>query len=292
MGKTHKTNINRIKCDYLYLGLPTQRYRDPIREPEDRTKNLKHKKLITKLIDEAEQKWQKIYDSFDELSNLKDTIIRECWEEKLIDAADDCDIPLSRYRQMWENYRDRELTTQLHQPWWKIPLMRIELRVERLNRLLTQMDLFPILENIGRLSILIAVITFFVEIPQRRENLEREKAEEHYQAWEIIRDSKTDKASSGRIIALEQLNRDGETLARLEAPGATLSRINLRNADLTDANLTEAILNGANLSGANLHKTNLTGADLRNVDLRNANLEKAILKNAVYDNNTNMTLIS
>ena len=287
---THKTNIDQIKCDYLYLGLPTQRHQDPVRKPEQEQEKLKHEDLI-ELINDAEHRWQQIYSNFEELSNLKDTVIRERWEEKLIGTAKECGIPLARYRHMWQDYRDRQLTNQLYQSWWKIPLMRVELRVERLNRLLTQMDLFPILENMGRLSILIAVITFFVEIPQRRENSRRQKAETHYRAWEMIRESKDkdDRASSGRIIALQQLNKDGKTLANLEAPKATLSGIILSKANLTGANLTRAILNGAKLGGAKLDKTNLSGANLKNADLRNTNLYKAILTEQADLSGTNLS---
>ena len=273
---TSETNIDRIKCEYLYLGQPTRCHRVPARKPENEQETLSQKDLI-ELINDAEEKWQKIYSNFDELINLKDTVIRERWEERLIESAKECGIPLARYRHMWEYYCDREFTKQLHQDWWKIPLMRIELRVERLNRLLTQMDLFPILENMGRLSILIAVVTFFVEIPQRRENSEREKIEAHYRAWEMIRESKEEGASNGRIIALELLNKDGKTLANLQAPGATLFKINLSNANLTSANLKGANLNKANLSNAILDETNLSDAVLKNADLRNTNLHKAIL---------------
>ncbi|WP_235006921.1 pentapeptide repeat-containing protein, partial [Calothrix rhizosoleniae] len=273
-------NLEKDNSVYIYLYLAKKKQ---LQEKQLREK-IQNQEDVKKLIDKAEQRWREIHGYFDELSDLKNTVLREHWENEFIKAAKQCKIPLPIYRQLFEDYCNRELLAQSHKDSWNVNLQRAEIRVEWLNRLLTQMDLFPILDHLGRLSILVAVIFFILDIPERTEISEREKAEAHYQAWEAIRDSKDDRASSGRRIALERLNKDGQPLAGLEAPKAILSGINLNDADLTDANFQEANLSNAKLNSADLSKADFSGANLLGADLRNAKtVETAKFTKAIYD---------
>jgi hypothetical protein len=107
----------------------------------------------------------------------------------------------------------------------------------------------------------------------------------NYQAWTVVNSAQGKGGSGGRIDALQDLNRNGVSLAgvRLDGawlegirlPGATLSRASLR-----EANLRGAVLPGANLEGADLTNVNLTGADLQGVFLKGADLTGAQLGTA------------
>ena len=264
---------------YLYLAKKEQLQEE---QPKVRIQNQED---IEKLIDEAERRWNKIYDSFDGLSHLKSTVLRERWEDEFINAAKKCGIPLPTYHQLFESYCDQKLLSQSQKDSWSVNFQRAEIRVERLNRLLNQMDLFPILDHLGRLSIVAAVIFFIADMPERSETSQREQAEAHYRAWEMIRDSKTDQASSGRRIALERLKKDKKSLAGLQAPEAMLSEIDLNGADLTKANFQKANLSKAKLNGANLSKADLSGANLIGADLRNSIFKTANFNGAIYDPN-------
>ncbi|MBU7581395.1 MAG: pentapeptide repeat-containing protein [Nostoc sp. TH1S01] len=118
------------------------------------------------------------------------------------------------------------------------------------------------------LSILAAVILYFRETPSR-------KKQEHYEAWRVINSAYGQRASGGRLQALQDLNNDGISLAGLTAEKAYLAGINLKGADLRDANL-----EGTNLKNACLQEIDLRNANLQQADLRYANLEGANLRNA------------
>ncbi|AFY44295.1 pentapeptide repeat-containing protein [Nostoc sp. PCC 7107] len=118
------------------------------------------------------------------------------------------------------------------------------------------------------LSILAVVILYFRETPSR-------KKQAHYEAWRVINSAYGQRASGGRLQALQDLNNDGVSLAGLTADKAYLAGINLKGADLRDANL-----EGTNLKNACLQEIDLRNANLQQADLRYANLEGANLRNA------------
>ena len=76
--------------------------------------------------------------------------------------------------------------------------------------------------------------------------------------------------SGGRVDALQDLVRNGVTLAGVRLDGAWLEGVRLKGANLTLASLRNTILRGASLRGANLQGADLTGADLTGADLRGA----------------------
>ena len=99
----------------------------------------------------------------------------------------------------------------------------------------------------------------------------------NYQAWSVVNTAQGKGGSGGRIDALQDLNRNGVSLAGVRLDGAWLVGIALPGASLDHASLREAILTGANLQGANLEAADLSGSDLRGADLRGAFLKGATL---------------
>ena len=124
-----------------------------------------------------------------------------------------------------------------------------------------------LLQNVEVTAIVAALIVYLKEVPER-------KAQRHYEAWQVIDSAATAKVATSyaRKQALEDLNRDGVSLRKINIAGADLEGINLQQADLCDANL-----NGANLGGATLLIANLRGATLIGANLNNSILEHAKL---------------
>ena len=124
-----------------------------------------------------------------------------------------------------------------------------------------------LLQNVEVMAIVAALIVYLKEVPER-------KAQRHYEAWQVIDSAATAKVATSyaRKQALEDLNRDGVSLRKINIAGADLEGINLQQADLCDANL-----NGANLEGATLLIANLRGATLIGANLNNSILEHAKL---------------
>jgi predicted ribosomally synthesized peptide with nif11-like leader len=123
-------------------------------------------------------------------------------------------------------------------------------------------------------SILVAVFLYLKEAPERKKRAQ-------YEAWRVINSAHGKGGSGGRIQALEDLNKDGVSLAGLTVHKAYLAKINLKNAELAEANLFKANLSNAVLQGAKLYKANLEEAILDEANLRGAYLYKANLQKAI-----------
>ncbi len=142
-----------------------------------------------------------------------------------------------------------------------------------------------ILEYAGRFTILVVVVAWVAEGPQRELERENRIKEKHYRAWELIYTAAGNSGDGGRIAALQDLNEDGVSLAGAPLAGAylvglNLPEANLRGADLTAAVLYRARLSGAYLSGGQLNWADMRGADLTGADLRGADFTGARLHGA------------
>lgn len=117
-------------------------------------------------------------------------------------------------------------------------------------------------------SILVAVLLFFLEAPERDKQA-------HYEAWKTIDSAHGLRNSYARVQALQDLNSDRVALRGFTAPEADLSGIDLSGADLSHAYLSGADLSNANLSNADLSHANLVEAKLNNANLTNSLLTGA-----------------
>src|SRR4028118_261563 len=132
-----------------------------------------------------------------------------------------------------------------------------------------------ILQSVDALSMVVALILFIKEAPDRRKQF-------HYQAWSIVDAAHGVKVSYARILALQDLNEDGVSLRGLDAIGAELVAINLPSANLSETKLSETDLSNANLSHANLNNANLSQAKLSGANLSHANLSFARLSQVKF----------
>ncbi len=166
---------------------------------------------------------------------------------------------------------------------WAVPFLAIEWIWEWVAYLLSRWSFLEVLEYLGSFSVLIAVIFYYHEAPDRLK-------QKHYQAWQVINTAQGKGGSGGRLEALQELNEDKVSLVGVDASGAFLQGINLNHSRLTranfsDADIREGSFEQAELDWASLHSANLRGstlarASLENADLRDADLVGANLRNA------------
>lgn len=119
-----------------------------------------------------------------------------------------------------------------------------------------------------------------------RQHAEREAAEvarkaANYQAWQVVNTAQGKGGSGGRIDALQDLVRNGVSLAGVQLDGSWLEGVRLPLADLRRASLRNANLRGADLRGANLERADLSGADFTGANLRDALLREALVHDVV-----------
>lgn len=130
-----------------------------------------------------------------------------------------------------------------------------------------------ILRNLEGISIFTAAVLYFLESGDRKQR-------KHYEAWQVIDAAKGVETSYARIQALQDLNKDGVSLARVNFSETDLRSITLIFTNLSDANLSRANLRGANLRGANFNSANLSRANFRGANFSRANFSRANLRGA------------
>jgi hypothetical protein len=153
------------------------------------------------------------------------------------------------------------------------PLHLVEWAFDWMAYYLSRWAFLEVLEYLSVFSVLVAVLFYFSEAPDRQK-------QKHYQAWQVINTAQGKGGSGGRIEALRELNADREPLAGVDLSGAFLQGVDLPRADLLRANFEAADLRNSVLTGANLEYATLQSANFRGANLTNADLERADLKDA------------
>jgi uncharacterized protein YjbI with pentapeptide repeats len=167
----------------------------------------------------------------------------------------------------WSKFRERIPHRALTPFFW------LEWILEWPAHALSNWVFLEVLEYLGTFSVLVAVIFYFADAPNRTRL-------KHYQAWQVINTAQGKGGSGGRIEALQELNRDHVSLVGVDAAGAFLMGVHLEKAPLLRSNFEAADLRNSNLSQADLTYSNLKGANLRDSDLRNVDLDYANLEDA------------
>jgi hypothetical protein len=166
---------------------------------------------------------------------------------------------------------------------WAVPFVFTEWACEHLSDRLKKWAFLDVLERIGHLAVLVAVVFYIVEVPERR------KVKQYY-AWQIINSLKGSRTDGGRKYAIQDLLRDGVSLAGIELIYAILPNMDFRNGDLRqgrfegaellDANFQHAVLSGSRFGQSLLNRANFSDACLKNVEFTEARLDNADFSHA------------
>ena len=154
---------------------------------------------------------------------------------------------------------------------WLLPFHGIDWSFQWTAYFLSRWAFLEVLEYLGTLSVLVAVIFYFSEKGDRMK-------QKHYQAWQVINTAQGKGGSGGRIEALQELNADKVPLVGVDVSGAFLQgvilrRANLLRADFEGADLRNCVLDASNLEYANLRSANFRHSNLRNTRLMSADME-------------------
>jgi len=158
---------------------------------------------------------------------------------------------------------------------WALPFVALEFCWEWLAYLLSNWMFLEVLDYVGRFSILIAVIFYFYESPDRVK-------QKHYQAWQVINTAQGKGGSGGRIEALQELNRDGVSLVGVNVAGAFLQGIDMPRARLLRSDFSAADVRNSNFQRADFSDATLSSANFRQSRLRLASFIRAQLDDADF----------
>jgi len=161
---------------------------------------------------------------------------------------------------------------------WAVPFVFTEWFCEHLSDRLKKWAFLDVLERIGHLAVLVAVVFYIVEAPERR------KVNQYY-AWQIINSLTGSHTDGGRRYAIHDLLRDGVSLAGINLTDAILPDMDFRNADLRrgrfwraellDADFRRAVLSDSDFGWSLLNRANFSEAHLENVEFTEACLDNA-----------------
>jgi hypothetical protein len=122
----------------------------------------------------------------------------------------------------WQEQRARSPHAAL------VPFLAFDWLWEWIAYVLSHWSFLEVLEYLGSFSVLIAVIFYFKEAPDRVK-------QKHYQAWQVINTAQGKGGSGGRIEALHELNSDGISLVGVDLSHAFLQGVRLEGAQPTNS---------------------------------------------------------
>ena len=175
---------------------------------------------------------------------------------------------------------------------WTVPFVAMDWVWEWVAYVLSNWKFLEVLEYMGSLSVLVAVLFYFSESGDRTK-------QKHYQAWQVINTAQGKGGSGWRLEALQELNADHIPLVGVDISGAFLQRIRLegaklvrsnfsaadaRNGDFRYADFADADLSSANFRGSDFYKASFQGAQANDTDLSGADLTEANFSGANFAN--------
>ena len=250
--------------------------------------------------------WEHLLDRFSEIDSLQDLSQQEY---ELCQLAKQYEMSLESLEKIFVLYQEQTERQKLKSEISLVGplLVKLESWLDRIHHRLKMMAIFPILEQLAKLSLIVGIVLFITECTGRSNERNSQRLQTHYEAWNIIKTHKlTDRSSGGRKEALEYLSNEGIDLSGTNLINANLERIkinqtpvilkifglnhkkirllwiNLENAVLNEGDFSDSVLYFANFKKAQLWKTkfhnsalaraNFEGADLEGADLENADL--------------------
>src|ERR1700674_2843564 len=150
----------------------------------------------------------------------------------------------------WSKFRERIPHRALTPFFW------LEWILEWPAHALSNWVFLEVLEYLGTFSVLVAVIFYFADAPNRTRL-------KHYQAWQVINTAQGKGGSGGRIEAMQELNADHVPLVGVDVVGAYLQGIRLERSSLLRANFSDADVRMGDFRGADFSDANLRGANFR-----------------------------
>jgi uncharacterized protein YjbI with pentapeptide repeats len=173
-----------------------------------------------------------------------------------------------------------------------MPLAKIEARLraasEWLRRSKSVKTATSIAQLLGKLTIMVAILSFIFEAPERAK-------QRHYQAWQLINGARMSPGEAGRSIAIRVLVDDHVEMIDIDLTGGNFRGKNFQAADMPGVNFTNAKIDGANFSckaGIFVNEywfpaysfcwiTNLEGARFATESITGTYFDNANLKDAV-----------
>ncbi len=135
---------------------------------------------------------------------------------------------------------------------------------------LEKQAIFPILDKLGKLSILVAILSTAISYQADRKNTIKAR---HFQAWQVINTATGQTGSGGRELAIRDLIKDDVPMAGINIENAWLQYADLSNGDFNNSNFKNTRISGVEFMKANFTYAKFTNSVLIDIDFSDAVLE-------------------
>lgn len=156
----------------------------------------------------------------------------------------------------------KETSSSIKKGCWRWAWIGLEWLCEWASYGLSRWAFLDVLEYVGKLGILIAIVAYFYPgCSERKQAIDSAKQaaadarkSRHYVAWQTINSALGKPGNGGRNDALQDLNQDGVPMDGISLSGhvVLVGPLNLTNASMTHADFSDGTYESVNFSSANL----------------------------------------
>jgi uncharacterized protein YjbI with pentapeptide repeats len=186
----------------------------------------------------------------------------------------------------------KETSASFKEDDWTLAFVGFEWLCEWASYGLSRWAFLEVLEYVGKLGILIAIVAYFYpgcsERKQTTESAKQAAADarksRHYVAWQTINSALGKPGNGGRTDALQDLNQDGIPMDGISLSGnvVLVGPLNLTNARMTHADFSDGTYERINFSGANLDFSKWNNTLSEDCTFRSASFWAAIFNRSTF----------
>ena len=160
-----------------------------------------------------------------------------------------------------------------------------------MNKVATWLEkhwLVRILDSLAKLGIVIAVVSWGIDLSEQKKQREITKRLAVYQAHEVLALSHF-RSSTAAGMALEDLIKAEQDLFGMDLTSLTVNNVNLSNANFSEIDFGESKFKNVNLTNTNFLNAEFTSTLFSNVNMAGANLQGAYFEGADLRGANNLT---
>lgn len=171
-------------------------------------------------------------------------------------------------------------------------MLWVEWQSERLSCSLSRWAFLEVLEHLGKLSLLVAVVLWiYPGYMQRKQVTESAKAaaadarkSRQYVAWQTINSAIGKPGDAGRANALEDLSRDGVSMKGISLVGhaVLLGPLEITNAKMAHADFSDAEFKEINFSGSEFMSSKWDNASALGCNFKGCSFWSVTFRNATF----------
>ena len=156
--------------------------------------------------------------------------------------------------------------------------------MESLAKKIERSPIIRILDSIAKMSIVVVIFTWVLEIDDRAQEREDRRRQKIYTAWQVMSLSEFFDNTAAKKFAVEDLISEKQPIDNVELIDENLSGGDYTNGSFKNVEFWDSNLTNAKLSKANLDYAEFIGTNLSNVDFSDSSIKGSIFANTDLSN--------